>query len=659
MIRELAGRISSCLSGEAAREQAAGQREIDRYFTFPNFEHSARRCERELMKAGLQDVTIEEFAADGETSWSGWRAMTAWDVERARVTMVSPFTETLADWQATPEALVMYSSPADFEGELVEWDGEGSVDLSGKVPLTGLRLLDVGARMEELDIPGVLSDFIGTLPGVRDRFDLPDSVRWENYAFKRSAGRRWGFMLTPRCGQMLRDLMRKGRVRVKIEIRSRTYKGIMPSVTGIIRGTDPGLGEVLLTSHLFEPGANDNGSGAGLALEIVRALNEAIGRGILGRPRRSIRVLFGWEGFGLMAWMHAHRREWPRILGGLNMDEVGVDQHKGSSVLHLFMPPLCNYSCTGLLAEHLCEELLTPALRWKAVSDRPEIINDAVTSDPTIDIALPTVIQYPSRFYHTSADTIETLSSEVLRLVGVFAATHLFFLADAGSRGAEYLSRLVAAGLSRKLLKIELALAEGAWRFPCERTVRLLSAQFRSALGSVGKFGLAADDLSALEGEIVGDIDRWSERWRKRFPAAEPRKASRADVERARGMILSRTGAGMTMPPEIVLPQGRSEEFFKVLYAHDLDLVFFRIVYWADGKRTLLEIAELLEMEIEEMKGEASIARTASGKLIEGTDGGEIDMRALLFIVEVLMDTGYLRAAGSGTPAAGSGGSSP
>lgn len=644
MFREFANTVSTCLSGEGAKEQAGRQRESDKYFTFPNFEKSAGRCEQELIKAGMQDVAVEEFPADGETTWSGWRAMTAWDVQEARLSLVSPLKMMLAEWRSTPQSLVMYSGPADCEGELVEWNGERNIDLTGKVPLTELRLMDVYSHMQELNIPGILSDFIGTLPGVRDKFDLPDSVRWENYVFKRSAGKRWAFMITPRQGQMVRDLMRRGPVRVRVEIRSTTYSGIMKSVTGLIRGTDPSQEEILLTSHLYEPGANDNGSGVGLSLEIARGLNEAISKGIVGRPRRGIRILLGWEGFGLMAWMHAHSHHRQRILGGLNLDELGVDQHTGRSVLHLFMPPLSNYSCVGLLAEHLCEELLTPAVRWKAVSDRPEIINDAVTSDPTIDIVLPTLIQYPSRFYHTSADVTETLSSEILRLMGTLAATHLSFLANAENSTAQYLSRLVAAAVVKKLLKIELRLVAGMWRFPFERTMHWLKAQLQGSLRSLERFRLTPQDARSLQGEIHGEIDRWAERWRKSFPAAEPRRASKSDMNRAGTMVLSRVTVGMTMPPEIQLPESAYAEFLAVLYAHNLDLVFFRIAYWANGVRTLLEISELIELEMDEMKGETSIARTGSGKLIESASSAEIDMGALLHVVDVLIRTGFLRA---------------
>jgi hypothetical protein len=164
------------LKGENALYQASEQNRIERYFTFPNFERSAERCGRELEKAGLAEVSVEEFPADGKTTWYGWRAMKAWDVESARLTITAPIRKTLQEWSVKPESLVMYSGSCEYEGELVFWNGENDVDLREKIPFTHLRPLDLIHQMRALEVKGVVSDFIGTLPGVRDAFDLPDAL---------------------------------------------------------------------------------------------------------------------------------------------------------------------------------------------------------------------------------------------------------------------------------------------------------------------------------------------------------------------------------------------------------------------------------------------------------------------------------------------------
>src|ERR1051326_3944248 len=443
MWRTFYDKFNERFSGEMALMQTCEQNRIERFFTFPNFQRSAERCAEEMRRAGLSDIELEFFPADGKASWSGWPTMKAWDVESAQLWMTAPRRELLADWSIKPQHLVMYSGPAKVKAEVVEWNGELDADLKGKVPFTRHRINDVFAAMRALNVPGIVSDFIGTLPGIRDAFDLPDDVRWENSAIRPGKGAFWGFMISPRNGQMLRELLKRGRVQIEVEIKSRVYDGEFHSATGLIRGAEKPEEEILFLTHLQEPGANDNASGTGVGLELMHSLNKAIVDGVIPRPRRSIRFLFGWEGIGLQAWVEKHRERVPQMLGGLNIDEIGVDQHEGRSVLHLFKPPAANPSCVGHLAEHLCEQLFTPRIRWKSVADRAEIINDTVTSDPNINVVVPCFIQYPSHHYHSSSDTPRTLSADVMKRVGTVTGTHLYFLANAGPVEARYLARVV------------------------------------------------------------------------------------------------------------------------------------------------------------------------------------------------------------------------
>lgn len=224
MWRDFYSRFLGYFSGREALAQASEQNRLERFFTFPNFQRSAERCSQQLQKAGLSQVEVESFPADGTTSWYGWQSMKAWDVTEARLWMTEPRRELLCDWSLVPESLVMYSGPCTVEAELVPWDGEADArpfggaspcptdGRSGKIPFTRHRINDVYPQMRAHGVRGILSDFLGTLPGVRDPFDLPDDVRWENSALRPAEGECWGFMLTPRQGEMLRRLLRQGKV---------------------------------------------------------------------------------------------------------------------------------------------------------------------------------------------------------------------------------------------------------------------------------------------------------------------------------------------------------------------------------------------------------------------------------------------------------------
>ncbi len=633
------------LSGEMALMQACEQNRIERYFTFPNFERSAERCGEELRRAGLSDVEVETFPADGKTSWSGWRAMKAWDVESARLWMTVPHQELLADWDLRPQSLVMYSGPFEAERNLIEWNGETDVDLSQKIPLTRHRINDLFPQMRRLNVCGIVSDFIGTLPGVRDRFDLPDDVRWENSAILEGYGGYWGFMLTPRQGEMLRNLLQQGSVRLRVEIKSRVYNGSFKSATGVIRGAELPDEEILFLTHLYEPGANDNASGVGLGLELARSLNEAIEDGSLPRPRRSIRFLFNWEGYGLYAWVHRHRDRVRHILGGLNIDEIGVDQAGGRSVVHLFMPPAANPSCIGDLLTHLSSKILSPRVRWKAVADRAEIINDTITSDPNIDIVLPCLIQYPSRNYHSSADTLDTLSAEVMEAIGLVSATHLNFLANAGQEEAGYLARLSVGACRQKLHETELRLRAGSWPFGARRTKQWFAEQFLMKAESLAKFGFGTDKVKALKREMAEILRNWFGAYQMLFPKESLRCAGKQLLERASSLVLHRATMGAPKAwGSLVLSGEQEENYWRFLYENNLDLLFHRICYWANGRRSLLEIVDRLEFELDELLGDTAIARTSSGSLISDERSVELDLETILYITDLIVQNGYLKA---------------
>lgn len=639
-----------CFSGAMALRQACEQNRIERFFTFPNFQRSAERCAEEMRRAGLADIELESFPADGKASWSGWPTMKAWDVESAQLWMIAPRRELLADWAVKPQHLVMYSGPARTKAQIVDWNGELDADLRGKIPFTRRRINDVFAAMRALGVPGIVSDFIGTLPGIRDSFDLPDEVRWENSAIRPGQGAYWGFMISPRHGEMLRELLKRGPVQVEVEIKSRVYDGEFHAATGLILGGEEPAEEILFLTHLQEPGANDNASGTGVGLELARSLNAAIQSGSVPRPRRSIRFLFGWEGIGLQAWMEKHRNRLPRMLGGLNIDEIGVDQHEGRSVLHLFLPPAANPSCVGHLAAHLCENILTPSIRWKPVADRAEIINDTITSDPHINVVVPCLIQYPSRHYHSSSDTPHTLSAEVMKSIGLVTATHLYFLANAGPEEARYLARVVVRASQKMLSNSELRLLEGRWPFASERSERWFAEQFTLAAESLARFSLPAAEVEACQRELT-DLGRaWCHKWRASFPAEQPRNAGPKDLKSAASLVLSRATLGAPSLYGIAgLSPEEEREFRRALFENNLDLLFHRICYWADGKRSVLEIVDRLEFELDQLLPDAHIARTASGSLVEN-QRIELNLGAVLFIVGHLIRSGYLNATSEQAP---------
>ena len=79
-----------------------------------------------------------------------------------------------------------------------------------------------------------------------------------------------------------------------------------------------------------------------------------------------------------------------------------------------------------------------------------------------------------------------------------------------------------------------------------------------------------------------------------------------------------------------------------MLYGNNLDMLLHRICYWADGKTSLLEIVGYLELELDELLRDTAIARTSSGTQISDSESNELDLDAVLYLVDLLVKDHYL-----------------
>jgi hypothetical protein len=73
------------------------------------------------------------------------------------------------------------------------------------------------------------------------------------------------------------------------------------------------------------PGADDNASGVSTVLETARALKKLVSTHQLPKPKCSIRfIIWGAEIFSTENYIRLHAKELDKILGVLNLDEVGI-----------------------------------------------------------------------------------------------------------------------------------------------------------------------------------------------------------------------------------------------------------------------------------------------------------------------------------------------
>jgi len=461
--------------------------------------------------------------------------------------------------------------------------------------------------------------------------DIPDAIQYTSFWWTGKEKKCFGFVLSPKEGERLRALVKKcskeGKsVRLRAKVKSRFYDGEIEVVSAIIPGqTDE---EVLVIAHLChpQPCANDNASGSATALEIARTLFKLIKEGRLSKPRRGIRFLWVPEMTGTYAYLSTYEEEIKRMVAGVNLDMVGQNQDLCGSSFLVESSPGANPSFAPYLLERLREEFFEefttfggtgkyPLFRY-ATSTFSGGSDHYILSDPSVDVPTPMLIQWPDRFYHTSYDTLDKVDPAMLSRIGTIAATYVSFIASSGRREAAWLGYEMVARFKANLVRLtQSKLTEAMGKGPEEEMADLVSGLEKKVNYLVGREKQALRSLqrlwpdfstAILEREVEEVAGRELGRFReiigpcKDLPITPDEEPDEWERE-AEKMVPRRIYRG---PVNIrlylrELPEEDRERWWKLSKEREKAPRILPTLaeYWADGKRNVLEIAELVELE--------------------------------------------------------------
>jgi aminopeptidase YwaD len=671
-LRHTLEQIWRAYSGEAAWQTVSDLSRFHRIQASPGFRQAAQSIHRQLVRDGLA-AEILSYPADERSSFWAWPSFQEWDCTRASLHLVEPADEAglLADYRACPISLIQRSASFEGKAEVVllqdgeeEGDYEG-LDVAGKVVLTRGDL----RRVWELAVArrgaaAILFDGMRTVPPVRPEGDLDDVHQYTSFWWQPGDVKCFGFALTPRQGRMLRRLLtqQKAPVWVDAQVDSRFYDGAFEVVSASIPGEMQE--EIVVAAHLChpQPSANDNASGAAAALEAARTLQVLIASGELPRPRRTIRFLWMAEMTGMAAYLSGHEAELDRLVAGINLDMVGEDQGQTGSSWLVELPPEAAASFAPDLLLHLRAEL--PALKGMTdVSPSHTGIGATplyrhaetpfsggsdhyILSDPSVGVPTPMLIQWPDRFYHTSADTPDRTDPQSLARAGTLAAAYACWLAAAGVDEATWLGYEMAARFKTRLAQAAQAAVTEAWALSDAQALAQAKANLDRCLAYLlGRHQVALISLERLAPVqcLTADLCREAERAADRelawangaidlhaatldldsLPEA-PAHALSDEEQRAAALIPVRQVRG---PIPLHNYLGRLEEADRQAWrdlmkarknrAHHTQAA--QALYWVDGSRSLLQIADLIELET-----------------------GERDMELLLKYFELLEKLGFV-----------------
>jgi aminopeptidase YwaD len=477
MFRSILDQLHKTISGVAAKQLVADISRYHRIQASPDFRRAAEMICETLLAWGL-DAQLLSYPANESTHFWGMRMFQEWNGVAGSLRLVTPSDKarTLADYRDVRLSLIPRSTPFEGQAEVIVPENKGEeaedyagLEVSGKIVVTNGDIMRVHElALEERGAVGLIFDGMRTLEPVSPQWDLADAIQYTSFWWWNAPKKGFGFALTPRQGHWLRRLVKDAPadepIRVHAHIVSRLYDGAMENVTATIPGeTDD---EILLVSHLCHPNpcANDNASGAAATMEVARALYTLVEAGDLPRPRRTVRFLWMPEMTGSYAYLasHASTDAPPHMVAGLNLDMVGEDQEQCGSVMLIDCPPETNASFAVDLLECIREELFDES---KSFSQRGRFSlfrhatvpfsggsDHYIFSDPTVGVPMPMLIQWPDRFYHTTADTLDRVSPETLAKSCLLAGTYTYWLATAGPRQVEWLAHEMAARFKRRIV---------------------------------------------------------------------------------------------------------------------------------------------------------------------------------------------------------------
>ncbi|NLF32876.1 MAG: DUF4910 domain-containing protein [Planctomycetes bacterium] len=538
----------------------------DRWSDYTAFHRTARYVAEELRKLGVQDVQIVPCPADGRTRVQAWTMPLAWEAGTAVLKAVSPVEQVVCDRAIEPLSCVMWcepTPPGGVRGPLVVVDDIAGVTPEQRQALRGAFLLtSLPARGAmkvfacEVGAAAVVSSFVAHGERHGDK-----AVFWTNawaddeggWALKASDRRMAAFNISNQTAVRLRRLVANAPVVCEAVVGGRIGEGTLPIVVGVLPGqTDE---EVLLNGHLYEIGANDNASGTGAILEAARLM------AAMDRPRRRVRLQFTSECYGTYAYYTARPELLKRTVAGLNVDGVGERQTERWRQ-PWYRTPMAAPSAVDTLMR-AAFRLTEPLPGCLAVEERAHGLSDNVLCDPAAGVPMPTIMQAPWT-WHTNLDDWTQLDPRSIRRGTVAVTAFVRWLAEAGPADADALAADAAAEAVASLG--EVADERRAFIADRARAAVLWTERLGATQAAAAARPLEAIDLASLVSEADGGEDeRHTVPVRRFWGAPTFDEIPLADRE---GLADPRWNGPLTAA-----------------------------TYWADGRRSIAEIAALIRTE--------------------------------------------------------------
>ena len=485
---EYADVINEEFTGDLAFETVSFVEKYWRVVGNTGFNKSVYRIAEQLEKEGY---VIEEKATDKDilTYRIEKRPLKnpTWESVDATVTINGEATPLLAhDTNRNMIALRSYSTPKDgITAEVVH-----ITDLK-KLKTTNVKGKIVFAETSPGRVFKTALDggAVGVITYSNPKYLQPEknttSIQFRSIPLD-TVHKSWGIAMSFAAKERLKTALAKGKVRLNVHIETKIYPSEELTIVADIKGSEQPKKRLVFSAHIQEPGANDNASGVGAALEMASVTAKLVKAGKIN-PKRTLTFLWGDEIVSTGRYVKEDSIRAKDIVWGISLDMVGEDTEKtGGTFLIEKMPDPSAIWTRGndkhtewggrkltleqmkphYLNDFVIEKFKTQGKRanWIVNTNPFEGGSDHV---PFLRENIPSVLfwHFTDQFYHTDNDRIDKVSKTTLKNVGTAALVSAFTLINSDENTAKDILKNIEyaafARLDEELKQGKIALQKG------------------------------------------------------------------------------------------------------------------------------------------------------------------------------------------------------
>ncbi|MEL7146655.1 MAG: M28 family peptidase [Bacteroidota bacterium] len=380
--------------------------------------------------------------------------------------------------------------PLDASLQIVG-DGKALLDYSSNrnmiainsfsTPLDGIRAEVIRVQdikqLDQLDLKGKIVYFEGSLRRIYRTvfakgavgvltYDLPDylqpkknetSIQFRSVPYDPEQ-KPWAIALSYQAKTRLEKAFQNGNVMVDAMVKTNIFPSEELTIVAEVRGAKWPDQRLVCSAHVQEPGANDNASGVGAALEMATVTARLVREQQLD-PQRTLTFLWGDEIVSTRRYVEEDSVRAANIRWGISLDMVGENTEiTGGSFLIEKMPDPSAIWTRGkdehsewggspmdlsqmqphYLNDFVLKKFLEQGQRanWKVKPNPFEGGSDHV---PFLRADIPGVLfwHFTDQFYHTDNDRIDKVSKTTLRNVQIAALDCAYTLINADEQTAK------------------------------------------------------------------------------------------------------------------------------------------------------------------------------------------------------------------------------